>query len=141
MSNGVVGKVIENQVAEMGVRIETTEVGFAEIHEDLLRVLVIACVLEIRGLGNRVPKWIVRIFTGQYGLHPKLRAQPFGDDRLGPFFDRLIFLAPVVFLWLPYAFIPQLQRYEAERRWTAWELTSGSVSVALPLDGTTGETS
>ena len=53
VADRVLGPVVEDEVAEVGVGVQAAEVGLAELHQDLVRGRAVAGVLEIVGLGDR----------------------------------------------------------------------------------------
>ena len=59
VTDRVLGPVVENEVAEVRVGIQATEVGLTEIHQDLVCTLYFTGVLAVIGFGDRVGKGIL----------------------------------------------------------------------------------
>src|SRR5271157_2909310 len=92
VTDRVLGQLVENQVAEMCVGVQAAEVGLTEIHQDLIRSLVVAGVPAVIGFGDRVGERIVSVRAGQHLFHLEFQPRPARDHRLGPFLNRLTFL-------------------------------------------------
>src|SRR3989304_756325 len=76
--------VVEDDVAEGRVGVQAAEIGLAEVHQDLVRSLSVAGILEVVGLGDGIAVQIVGVPPGHDLLHFERLPRAAGDDRLGP---------------------------------------------------------
>lgn len=113
VTDRLLGPPVENEVAEVSVSIQAAEIGLAEIHQDLVRSLVVARVLPVVGFADGIRERIFRVRPGQHLLHLELLPRPAGDDWLGPVVDRLTLLAPVVLQGIPRASVFELKRNQS----------------------------
>lgn len=115
MTDGILGPVVEDEVSQVRVGVKTTKIDLAEIHQDLVGALAVAGILSVVGFADRIGKGIVRVRARQHLFHLKLRSRTASDDRLGPLFDRLTLLAPVVLRGIPKAPFLQSQGDQLQR--------------------------
>ena len=104
------------EVAKMRMRVQTAQVCLAEIHEYPQRTRTIAGVLEIVGLQDGIEIPVMRVRSREDLFHFELRLRTSGDDRLGPLFNRFVFLSPVLLTGVPDAAFLDLERYWIQRR-------------------------
>jgi len=76
--------VVEDEVAEVSVGVQAAEIGLAELHQDLVRSLSVAGILEVVGLGDGIAVQIIGVPPGHDLLHFERLPRAAGDDRLGP---------------------------------------------------------
>jgi len=76
--------VVEDEVAEVSVGVQAAEIGLAEVHQDLVRSLSVAGILEVVGLGDGIAVQIIGVPPGHDLLHFERLPRAAGDDRLGP---------------------------------------------------------
>ena len=64
MANGVLGSVVEDEIAKVRVGIQATKISVAKIHQQLVCALLITGVLAVIGFPDRVGKRIIRVAPG-----------------------------------------------------------------------------
>jgi len=69
VAHRVGGDMVEDQVAEVGVGVETAEVGLAKFHEDLACSLVITGAPQVVGADNGIAIRIVGVVHREQLLH------------------------------------------------------------------------
>ena len=116
MADRYLWPMIESKVSKVCVGIEAAKVGLAEIHQDLVRTFNIAAVFAIVRFYDGVRKRIVTIRSRQHLLHFEFRTRSPRDDSLGPIFDRLALLTPIMLAWIPRPSRFQFERGESQRR-------------------------
>jgi hypothetical protein len=103
----------EGQVTEVSMSVQAAEIRFAEFHQDLLRGLDVPRVFEVVRHSDWVTFRITEVITGQELLHFKCPSWAICDDPPGPPLDRLTFLTPVFFDWIPYSTVLQSERCQS----------------------------
>src|ERR1700687_438417 len=99
------------------MRIQATEIAFAEFHEDLVGAAWTAAALELVRLGDGVRVWIIRVRPWQHLLHLERLPRTPSDDRLGPFLDRFARFSPVLLIRIPGTLVLEPERHEPQSRY------------------------
>ena len=79
-----VGIAREREVSQVGMAIETTEIGRQEIHQHAVRLSPVARLMEVNSFEDGVRVGIVRILAGKHLLHFVLGSRATFDDRFRP---------------------------------------------------------
>ena len=61
VANGVLGSVVEDEIAKVRVGIQATKISVAKIHQQLVCALLITGVLAVIGFPDRVGKRIIKV--------------------------------------------------------------------------------
>lgn len=100
----------------MCVRIETTEIGLAEGHQNLAPLASITRRERIGGAKNRIAVERIGVLARQHLLHLELWPWAAGRHGPPPVPDHIARLTPLMLPWIPHPAWAQLERSQAERR-------------------------
>ena len=104
----------EIEVAQMGVRIKTPQVGVQQLHECSFGFVRSSVFLEI-DTSSYVVFPVVGIVSGNHKLQFEEGSRAFGDNCLCPIRKRLLFFVPKLLIGFPEASVTQFQGRQSKQ--------------------------
>ena len=114
VTDGFLRFVIEGNLAEVRMGIETPEISDEEVHERAVCFTVVAGLFQLDRFEYGIRIRVIGVLAGDHLFHLIHRSWTPLDDRFRPRFHRLIRFSPVMFLREPHALLFELKRRETE---------------------------
>ena len=114
VTDGFLWFVIEDKIAEVRVRIETTQICNEKVHESAVCLTVVTGFFQLNRIEYGIRSRIVGVLAGDHLFHLIRRSRTALDDRFGQAFNRYLRFSPVVLVRKPHTLVFKLERCETE---------------------------